>query len=146
MDNETEDAGILDASDISLQGVELYPVLDNVSPLCRTGNVTVKRTKGGQRRLVIPLILEEPSKSAAGADLEVGRSITVGIMMEPSGGMTAERCAEELAKFQVAVLKLDRPAANFGNIEQYRNQLVRPTFKAQKNDPTRQDIARWGKA
>lgn len=139
---------VVDNADIDLSNVDIgQPVIDNQTPLCRTGQVEVKATNSGHRRLVIPLVLEEPATSTTGKALNVGFTTTVGFLIDPKGGLTQERINEELAKFQVAVLKLDKPTTfRMSDLSPYQGQLVRPKLVAQKNDPSRQDVKAWLKA
>lgn len=142
---------VLSNIDIDLSGVNIgQPVIDNQTPLCRTGEVKVVATNSGLKRLVIPLVLEEPVTATSGRELQPGFQTTVGFLIEPTGGLTKERIAEELKKFKAAVLKLSPtdPALNgpFGDVAQFRGQLVRPKLVAQRNDPSKQDCKAWLKA
>ncbi len=130
---------VLDNLDIDLSAVDLSrPLIDNQVVLCRTGEVKIEVNDSKQRRLVIPLTLEEPTTSTSGKPVNVGFQVTHSILITPTGGLTQERINEELAKFQMAVLKLEKPT-QFGALEQYRNQLVRVKFatRPDRHDPTK---------
>jgi len=137
---------LLDNRDLSLVATG-HPVIDNQAPLCTTGQVELKATANGARRLVIPLTLEEPAKSTDGRELTPGFHTTVGFLVDPSGGWTMERANESLAKFQVAVLGLSKPTAiNLADLSAFQGKKVRPQFQPQRNDPTRQEVKGWLKA
>ncbi len=140
----------MDNIDIDLSTVDLTrPIIDNQVLLVKTGEVKIEVNEQKQRRLVIPLTLEEPGTSVAGKPVNVGFNVTHSMLITPTGGLTQERINEELAKFQVAVLKLEKPT-QFGALSQYRNQLVRAKFASRqdKNDPNKQfqDVKAWIKA
>jgi len=143
---------LLDASDIDLSATIVgMPVIDQQSPLCRTGEVTIEPLEGelranGQpkRRMVIPLLLEEPATATSGQQLQPGFKTTVSFLMDQHKGWTQERANESLKAFLVGVTG-DKAIARVPALETLRGQLVRPTFIAQKNDPTRQEVRRWTK-
>lgn len=140
----------LDNLDIDLSAVDLTrPIIDNQVVLCRTGDVKVEVNDRGQKRLVIPLMLEEPSVAVNGKPVNVGFQVTHSILVTPTGKLTQERINEELAKFQMAVLKLDKPTS-FGQTGQYSNQLVKAKFasRADRDDKTKlyQDVKAFLKA
>jgi hypothetical protein len=144
------DVTVLDNLDLDLSSVDLTrPLIDNQVVLARTGEVRIEMNEQKQKRLVIPLTLEEPATSTSGKPVNVGFQITHSILATPTGKLTQERINEELAKFQMAVLKLEKPTV-FGPMEQYRNQLVRVKFstRADKDDPNKlyQDAKAWIKA
>lgn len=141
---------MIDNLDIDLSAVDLTrPIIDNQVVLCRTGEVKIETNGSGQRRFVVPLTLEEPSTSTSGKPVNVGFVVTHSFLITPTGKLTQERINEELAKFQVAVLKLERPQP-FGALSQYRNQLVKVKFasRADRDDASRifQDVKAWIKA
>lgn len=141
---------VLDNLDLDLSSVDLTrPIIDNQVLLVKTGEVKVEVNDQKQRRLVIPLTLEEPGTSVTGRPVNVGFQVTHSILITPTGKLTQERINEELAKFQVAVLKLDKPGP-FGAVSQYRGQLVRAKFASRpdRDDPNKmyQDIKAWIKA
>lgn len=140
----------LENIDLDLSSVQLTrPLIDNQVVLVRTGEVKIEENEQKQKRLVIPLTLEEPAKATDGRDINPGYVVTHSILITPTGGLTQERINEELAKFQVAVLKLEKPGT-FGALSQYRNQLVKVKFttRADRNDSTKlyQDAKAWIKA
>lgn len=140
----------IDNIDIDLSSVDLTrPLIDNQIVLCRTGEVKIEVNDNGQKRLVIPLTLEEPATSTTGRPVYVGFQVTHSMLITPTGKLTQERINEELAKFQVAVLKLEKPQA-FGSLAQYRNQLVKVKFttRPDRDDPNKlyQDVKAWLKA
>ena len=140
---------LLDNRDLSLVATG-HPVIDNQAPLCTTGQVELKATAGGARRLVIPLTLEEPAKSTDGRELTPGFHTTVGFLVDPSGGWTMERANESLVKFQMAVLGLTKGQpinlADPATFQAFQGKKVRPQFQPQRNDPTRQEVKGWLKA
>ena len=141
---------VLDNLDVDLSNVDLSrPLIDNQVVLCRTGEVRVEVNEQKQKRLVIPLTLEEPATSTNGRELSPGFQVTHSILATPTGKLTQERINEELAKFQMAVLKLDK-GEPFGSVERYRNQLVKVKFatRPDREDSTKlyQDARAWIKA
>lgn len=141
---------LLDNLDIDLSAVDLTrPLIDNQVVLVRTGEVKIETNDNGQKRLVVPLTLEEPATATNGRPVNVGFQVTHSFLITPTGKLTQERINEELAKFQVAVLKLDRPQP-FGALSQYRNQLVKVKFstRADRDDASRvfQDVKAFIKA
>jgi hypothetical protein len=141
---------LIDNIDIDLSAVDLTrPLLDNQVLLVRTGEVKVEKNDNNQKRLIIPLTLEEPGTSTTGRPVNVGFQMTHSILITPTGKLTQDRINEELAKFQVAVLKLDKPQA-FGALSQYQGQTVRVKFSVRpdRDDPNKQyqDVKAWIKA
>lgn len=127
---------IISNTDLDLSSVEIgQPIIDNQLVLCRTGEVKWDTEKD---RLVIPLVLEEPATSTTGRELTIGFKTTLGINCKTSEKFPKERVLEELAKFQVAVLKLERPE-KFGDPGRYSGQLVKVRFSKRddKKDPTK---------
>lgn len=141
---------MIDNIDIDLSNVQLgMPVLDGVV-LCRTGTLTVKKTQSGLARLVIPLVIEEPCKDVTGKEIHPGFVTPVGFLLQPTGGLTPERVAEECGKFQVAALKLEKQEGSFKVSDvlagRYNGLPIKVKFVPQKDDPTRQDVKAWIKA
>lgn len=141
----------IDNADLDLSGVSLSrPLIDKQTLLCRTGEVKWETSEDGRfKNLVVPLTLEESAKSTKDEDIHIGFQHTDRILATPTGGLTLDMIKEKLARFQVAVLKLDKPEA-FGDVSRYSGQLVKVAFKIRqdKNDPEKQyqDVAKFVKA
>lgn len=118
-----------DNIDIDLTNVELEPPkFDNVTVRCLTGQVALDTKDPAKRRLVIPLVLQEPATSTMGKVVQPGFKTTVSILIDEVGGWTRERGAEELGRFKAAVLKLDKVEGSFGSLQPLRAQPVKVTF------------------
>jgi hypothetical protein len=122
-----------DNIDIDLTNVELEPPkFDNVTVRCLTGQLTVDAKDPAKKRLVIPLVLQEPATSTLGKVVQPGFKTTVSILMDEVGKWTAARGAEELGRFKAAVLKLDKVEGSFGSLAPLRGQPVKVTFEVDR--------------
>lgn len=135
----------LDLSDVSLE----RPLIDNQTVLCTTGNVKIEKSDDGQsQRVVIPLTLEAPVSCTKGNTLHVGFQVTDSILITPTGGLTMEIIKEKLARFQVAVLGLDRPKPFNAAECSGKRVLVAFAAEADKKDSSiiRQRVKKYIKA
>lgn len=117
--------------DIDLTGVEISrPLLPRQTLKVRTGDVRVERRDGtGPKRLVIPLILEQPGTDSKGEEVGPGFTIIDSMLLEPTGKLTLEDIKRMLGQFQAAVKKLDKPDPGaFGNAADYSGREVMATF------------------
>lgn len=90
--------------DLDLSGVSARPpLLPEQTLKCRVGDSGVSLTKEKKRRMVIPLILEEPGKDTHGNPVAVGFRLTNSFLIDESGGWTKERGAEELLRCKMAI-------------------------------------------
>lgn len=150
---ETEVTNDLSNADI------VRPQFDNVRARCIIGDlkVEVKTSADGSkiRELLIPLTLDEPTKSTderivqPGFVIQGGKKPAATILLTPVGGLTQEMINEKLAKFQVAALKLTKQEANLGDLSRYAGLPIVAVFglRRDKNDASKtyQDVKGWAK-
>jgi len=151
---ETEVTNDLSNADI------VRPQFDNVRARCIIGDlkVEVRTSNDGKkiRELLIPLTLDEVTKSTDGKEVQPGFEIMGGkkpaatILLTPVGGLTQEMINEKLAKFQVAALKLTKQEATLGDLSRYSGKPVVAVFglRQDKKDASKtyQDVKGWSKA
>src|SRR5262245_47587173 len=121
----------IDNIDIDLTGVQLVPPIlaDGTIKQCMTGQVYVKPTTKGPRRINIPLTLEEPAFDQNGKEVQIGSKFTAGFLIDPSGGWDQKRANEELGRFKGAVLNTDNVDGPFGPLEAVSGKPVLVKFE-----------------
>lgn len=119
------------------------PLLDNVTVKCRVGDSSISRTQTGLRRLVIPLITEEPSKDTSGKDVFPGFAVTHSFLLDEQGGWTKARAANELLVTKMAILNINEATAKATPTDatQWTGKFVLVTFVVGK-DGTSQNVKR----
>lgn len=132
--------------DLDLTGVSAEPPkIDQQTKKCRVGECGVSLTKDKKRRVVVPLILEEPAVDVSGNPVAVGRRVTKSFLIDASGGWTAERGAEELLRCKMAIEGIDEQAAKASprtDFSQWTGRFVMATFYVTKNDQQDARLAR----
>jgi hypothetical protein len=116
----------MDLSDVSAAP----PLLDKQTLRVKVGEAGVKVTDKGLKRMVIPLILEEPGRDTKGEPVQVGFRVTHSFLLDESGGWTKKRAAEELLRSKMAILRIDESTAKSTphNFEEWVGKEVLATF------------------
>lgn len=123
--------------DLDLEGVSAAPpLLDKQTLRCKVGECGVKKTDKGKRRMVIPLILEEPGKSTLGQDVQVGFRVTHSFLLDESGGWTEARAKQEFLRTKMAVLGVDEATAKSlpNDVESWTGKEVYAPFAVKRGN------------
>lgn len=139
---------IMENIDIDLSSVSLSrPLLDNQVKQVRIGDAKVEKNDAGLRKLVLPLTLEEPATAEDGREVQPGFQITHSFLIDPTGGLTETRIAEELKHWKAAALATRDPKVMdgpFGSPQQLVNKVVTVKFgiRIDRKDSTKryQDV------
>lgn len=139
---------VIDNSDIDLSDAELSrPLLDKLV-LCRVAECQTVKINGRKQKKIL-LVTEEPTTATNGRDISPGFKVTHRINLDIEGKRTQSMINEQLARFQVAALKLDKPE-RWGEDSRYVGGLVKVKFKtrADRDDSEKvyQDCASFSKA
>lgn len=137
------DNSFLDNADLT--GVEISrPIIADSLVRSRIGDLRITVDDKGQRRLNIPLTLEEPATSVDGKPVNVGFQHTDSILITPTGGLTQEIINEKLARFQTAALRTKTPG-KFAPLDQYSGKEVLVKFgnRTGNDGEIRQDVKRY---
>lgn len=108
---------LLDNIDIPMDGIELgRPQIDNqITDISVIDAKAYATTSERPAHLDIDVMLESPATSTSGNELPVGKKMQVSLLLEPTGGMTKERIAEELARWKAAASGVRKAEGTFGS-------------------------------
>lgn len=126
---------VIPNDDLDLSGAELSrPLLDKLV-LCRVFECQTVSVEGGRKQKRIQLVTEEQTTATNGREINPGFKVTHRINLDVEGKRTQQMINEQLARFQVAALKLDKPE-RWGEDARYVGAQVKVKFKTR---PDRQD-------
>lgn len=118
----------LDLSDVSAAP----PLIDKQTRRVKVGEAGMTKTDKGLRRVVVPLILEEPATDTTGKPVQVGFRVTHSFLLDESGGWTKERAAQELLRTKMAIMNIDEATAKSTphDFDAWTGREVYATFSA----------------
>lgn len=139
---------VIPNEDLDLSGTELSRPLLVTLVLCRVSECQTVIANGRKQKRIL-LVTEAQTTATNGREINPGFKVTYRINIDVTGKRTQQMINEQLGRFQVAALRLEK-AERWGEDARYVGAMVKVKFKTRPDDNDGsilyQDVASISKA